>query len=219
MKKVKRGKKMKKILGVLLMLVVLGGAAVGCGSSGKGPGDVTMLYVDAFVSGNVDGIISYDSAIAGMLSEASGGSSNIFEEAFIQGIEQSGLFLTDEQKQGLIDGYKKTMSVAEIKVVDEKEDGDSAVVTLEVKGIAVGAAVTEATKTLQADINSGVIPETTTQDEIDQMSIDNIIKVLKNPVVATESEELEINLTKEKGKWVISEDQLLTLFSSIFIYE
>lgn len=207
---------MKKILSVLLMLVVLGGSIVGCGGSGKGPGDVTMLYIDAFVRGDADGIISYNSAIEGLINEASGGSGSLFESSLLEGLEQSGTFLDEEQKKGLIEGYKKTAAIVEVSVVDEKIDGDSAVVTLDVKGVDVGAAIEAKLATWMDDVFAGAISADTTPEEIEKMSFDMVIEVLNNPVLKPESQKITINLTKEKGKWVVPESEFDVLFSSMF---
>ncbi|MBE7325473.1 hypothetical protein IEQ44_12505 [Nocardioides sp. Y6] len=131
-------------LTALLLALALGGCSGG-GDGGsaedpepeqKSPQEVAMLYVDAFRGG--DGLTSYN--------ENSSWDGSYFESLGNSAPEVVGEPLTSEQAAEVATAYERALGQVKAEVVDEKVDGDTATVTLAVRGLAYGDAMESAAK-------------------------------------------------------------------------
>lgn len=95
------------------------------------PGDVAMLYVDAFRGG--EGLTDYnpDSSWDGSYFETLGASAQ----------EVVGEPLDAEQTERVAAAYREALGQIEAEVLEEQVDGDEATVTLALRGLDYGAAM------------------------------------------------------------------------------
>lgn len=126
--------------------VVLVLAVSACGDNGTepeemSPGDVALLYVDAFGGG--EGLTEYnpDSSWDGSYFESLGASAQ----------EVVGEPLDAEQTEQVAAAYREALGQIEAEVLEEQVDGDEATVTLALRGLAYGSAVETAAEDFVLD--------------------------------------------------------------------
>lgn len=137
-------------LGTVLVALVL--VVSGCSGGGRDdgpdpepkalqPGEVAMLYVDAFRGG--DELVGYNAR--------SGWDGSFFDSVGGSAEEVVGEPLDAQQRARVAEAFRKALGQVRAKVVAEKVDGDAATVTLRVRGLAYGAALDRAGKDFTLD--------------------------------------------------------------------
>lgn len=137
-------KKLSMTLWASLTALLLALALGACGGSGdtgadpeeKSPGDVAMLYVDAFRG--EDGLIAYN--------PNSSWDGSYFESLGASAEEVVGEPLTAAQNEQVAAAYKKALGQVEAELVDEQVDGDTATVTLSMRGLGYDKAMKAAAR-------------------------------------------------------------------------
>lgn len=134
------------------VLVVLALVVTGCsGGGGDGdpdpeptalrPGEVTMLYVDAFRGG--DELVGYN--------PHSGWDGSFFDSVGGSAEQVVGQPLDAQQRAQVAEAFRTALGQVTAKVLAEDVAGDTATVTLRVRGLAYGAALDRAGKDFTLD--------------------------------------------------------------------
>lgn len=145
-------KKLSVTLWAAFTALVLALALSSCGgddSGGSGgtepeelsPGDVAMIYVDAFRGGDELNDYNPNSSWDGSYFESLGASAE----------EVVGEPLDAEQTAQVAAAYREALGQIEAEVVDEQVDGDTATVTLSMRGLGYGSAMEQAGKDFVLD--------------------------------------------------------------------
>lgn len=126
---------------VVLALTVSACGGNATSSEETSPGDVAMLYVDAFRGG--EGLTDYnpDSSWDGTYFETLGASAE----------QVVGVPLNADQTKRVAAAYREALGQIEAEVVKEQADGDRATVTLAVRGLGYGDAMEAAGKDFVLD--------------------------------------------------------------------
>lgn len=144
-------------LRALVMALLVAVIVTGCGTAEQGseklsPGDVALLYMEA-MRGNVDGLREYnpDTAIT---------EEGVFASANQSLLEMWGVSPTAEQEAQLTEAMMAGLSKTEFTVVDEKVDGETATVTVAIRGIDMASSLKAQFETIGGQITEDTEDET-----------------------------------------------------------
>ena len=184
---------MKRIarLSGLLIVLILAATVIGCGTaeqeSGElSPRDVAPLYLEA-MRGNVSGLKQHnpDTEFTG---EGAFGSVNPSM------LEAWGVSPTAEQEAQLTEAMLAGLSKVEFTVVDEKVDGESATVTVAIRGIDMSSSLDTQFATIGGQI---------TDDTEDAAIIAVLDKAWREAPLVSEATNVEMSFSAvSDGRWI-----------------
>ena len=184
---------MKRVAGLstLLIALLLAATVAGCGtaeqaSEGPSPSDVAVLYLDA-MRGDVSGLKDHnpDTEIT---------EEGVFGSANQSMLEAWGVSPTAEQEAELTEAMLAGLSKVEFTVVAEKVDGESATVTVAIRGIDMSSSL----ETQFATIGGQITPDTE-----DAAIIAILDKAWREAPLAAEPTDVDMSFTAvSDGRWI-----------------
>ena len=174
-------------IAVLLTFIVAGCGTAEQASESPSPGDVAVLYLDA-MRGDVSGLKGYNPDTE-FTEEGVFGSAN-------QGmLEAWGVSPTAEQEAQLTEAMLAGLAKVEFTVVDEKVDGDSATVTVALRGIDMSSSL----ETQFATIGGQITPDTE-----DDAIIAVLDKAWREAPLVPEPTDVDMSFTAvSDGRWIV----------------
>lgn len=201
-------KKMLMISAVLLAIVL-----TGCGSKGISAEDAGELLVDRLIYQKDEDKFSKEFKDGKVVGEELDGSSKQFEENFKAGLTATGAEISQKQVDQLTEELLKQVkekTTYRIAGIDEKKN--KATITYFITGLDLVSAMQEMTRQLIKDALKD--PEVTEDEEKTlEMTIAILEERVKAIKIMTDPVELDIELVKEKGKWVIPNNQKDEIFN------
>ncbi len=184
---------MKRVtrLSTLLIALLLAAAVTGCGtaeqaSEGPSPSDVAVLYLDA-MRGDVSGLKEYNPDTE--LTEE-----GVFGSANQSMLETWGVSPTAEQEAQLTEAMLAGLSKVEFTVADEKVDGESATVTVAIRGLDMSSSLDTQFETIGGQI---------TEDTPDAAIIAVLDKAWREAPLVPEPTTVDMTFTAvSDGRWI-----------------
>jgi hypothetical protein len=175
----------------LLIALMLAAMVTGCGTAEQAseelsPSDVAPLYLEA-MRGNVSGLKDYnpDTEIT---------EEGVFGSANQSMLEAWGVSPTAAQEAQLTEAMLAGLSKVEFTVVDEKVDGDSATVTVAIRGIDMSSSLDTQFETIGGQI---------TQDTEDDAIIGVLDKAWREAPLVPEPTDVDMSFTAvSDGRWI-----------------
>ena len=184
---------MKRIarLSTLVIALILAATVTGCGTAEQGseelsPRDVAQLYLEA-MRGNVAGLQEHnpDTEIT---------EEGVFGSANPSMLEAWGVSPTAEQEAQLTEAMLAGLSKVEFTVVDERVDGESATVTVAIRGIDMSSSLDTQFETIGGQI---------TDDTEDEAIIAVLDKAWREVPLVPEPTNVEMPFTAvSDGRWI-----------------
>lgn len=202
---------MKKV--IIVSVVMIGFLLTGCGSKGISAEEAGELLIDRLIYQKDEDKFAKDFKDGKEVGEDLDGSSKQFEENFKEGLSATGAEVSQKQVDQLTDELLKQVqekTTYRIAGIDEKKD--KVTITYFITGLDLVSAMQEMTRQLIKDALKD--PEVTeNEEETLKMTIDILEERVKAIKIMTDPVELDIVLEKEKGKWLIPEDQEEQVFN------
>ena len=194
-------KMMKKsgVLGLVLLLII---SLTACGGPKETPSSVTALYLDALIKQEYDALNNYTG-----LDETSADFLDGFEEGFTS---ELGSNIDAEDIAAVSDAMLQALSIVTYEIIDETIDGKVATVELDIYGLDFQKIMTDMIADLMPLAMSGEIAA----DQIEAETVKLMVKHLSAAQKVTTPSHVVITLTKENGKWILSESEINTLLLS-----
>ncbi|MHC5228016.1 DUF5105 domain-containing protein [Enterococcus sp. LJL99] len=204
---------MKKI--IMVSVVMVGFLLTGCGSKGISAEDAGELLVDRLIYQKDEDKFAKDFKDGEAVGEELDNNRKQFEGNFKAGLTGTGAEISQKQVDQLTEELLKQVqekTTYRIAGLDEKKN--KVTITYFITGLDLVSAMQEMTRQLIKDALED--PEVTEDEEKTlNMTIDILEERVKAIKIMTDPVELDIVLEKEKGKWVIpnnQKDQIFNLF-------
>lgn len=169
----------------LTVFALLTGVTACSGPDEASAGDVAMFYLDAFRG---------DPSVLREYNPDSSFSDEYFESLAPAFAQLWGVTFSDEQNGRIADAYRSALRLVEAALIDEAQDGETAVATLEIRGVDLPGSLTAQIQAIdQTAITAENITDTYTR---------LLVATLTEIGLAPEAAEVEVSLTRKGSLWV-----------------
>lgn len=202
---------MKKI--IMISIVMIGFLLTGCGSKGISAEDAGELLINRLIYQKDEDKFSKEFEDGKAVGESLDNSSKQFEENFRTGLIATGAEISQKQVDQLTEELlKQVKEKTTYRIAGIGEKKNKVTITYFITGLDLVSAMQEMTRQLIKDAlkNPEVIED---EEKTLEMTIDILEERVKAIKIMTDPVELDIELEKKNGKWIIPDNQKEQVFN------